>query len=359
MVSYLWDSKRAAIVAIVERVTARLAAGEPPLTESLSDNKGAGPTLLCLDTNKWIDLPRAHHGRRDGARFADALKAIRAAVSAGRVVVPVAGSNAHEAMGHENVERRRRLAEFMVDLSRNHSLVNHLEIGVAEMRAGLVRMHGKEPVDRIRPYILQRGMTAAVMGKKLLVKTGHADLDRLLEQAHAEPEISVAGLVHAVDRPTMADLKLADVEAHERIQRIRRNDAHMSIAERRAVEIPNLLRRGGAAEQLRSIFVELGLPPEPHIAWLLRLENVLRFADVVPWIDVMSTLMLNRDQRSQQHRGKPSDAADYSFLNVAIPYANIVVTERSWAHLAEVTGLAARYNTRVISDVAELPSLLA
>ncbi len=67
--------------------------------------------------------------------------------------------------------------------------------------------------------------------------------------------------------------------------------------------------------------------------------------------------MLHRD-RNQEHRTHRNDGKDFAFLKVAIPYANIVVTERSWAHVANSSGLAAKYGTVVTADASELPRLL-
>jgi hypothetical protein len=83
----------------------------------------------------------------------------------------------------------------------------------------------------------------------------------------------------------------------------------------------------------------------------------LALTNDTPGIDVEATLMLHRD-RNQEHRTHRNDGKDFAFLKVAIPYANIVVTERSWAHVANSSGLAAKYGTVVTADASELPRLL-
>jgi hypothetical protein len=91
--------------------------------------------------------------------------------------------------------------------------------------------------------------------------------------------------------------------------------------------------------------------------WLDDAENLKTFTDDVPGIDVMATLMLKRDL-NPEHRTHQNDGKDFSFLKVAIPYANIVVAEKSWSHFAVASGLTRRYGTIVEADAKKLPAIL-
>ena len=53
-----------------------------------------------------------------------------------------------------------------------------------------------------------------------------------------------------------------------------------------------------------------------------------------------------------------NDWKDIGFLSVAIPYANIVVTEKHWSHLSDQTGLSAQYRTITTASLHRLPELL-
>jgi hypothetical protein len=46
-------------------------------------------------------------------------------------------------------------------------------------------------------------------------------------------------------------------------------------------------------------------------------------------------------------------------MSVAVPYSNIVVSERYWGKKVQTTGLAAKYDTLLITDLQELPSHLS
>ncbi|GAA4483685.1 hypothetical protein GCM10023191_005670 [Actinoallomurus oryzae] len=63
--------------------------------------------------------------------------------------------------------------------------------------------------------------------------------------------------------------------------------------------------------------------------------------------------------RNQQHRWTQHDFADIMALSVAIPYCDVVVTEKQWVHLAKTAGLGERYDTLVCSKLSDLKTWLA
>lgn len=125
---------------LVGRVVERRARGALPEVRSLPADKTAFPKLLCLDQNQWIYLAQAHanlNGQRE--RLGAALDAIRTSTAAGRLVVPILGTNAVEAAEPMDGARRERLARFMVDLSHNHSAVHDVPVGMIELRNSIRR----------------------------------------------------------------------------------------------------------------------------------------------------------------------------------------------------------------------------
>ena len=44
---------------------------------------------------------------------------------------------------------------------------------------------------------------------------------------------------------------------------------------------------------------------------------------------------------------------------MAVPYCDVVVTERRWAHMIKATGLAKRYGTEAGHGIAALETLIA
>ena len=100
---------------------ARLNRGEDPPSVTLPESKAEFPKLLFLDMWVWVELSKVHYGRSQDAAASAALAAIREALSSKRAVAPIATTNLDEATKHTDEGRRKRLAEFMVDLCGNFS----------------------------------------------------------------------------------------------------------------------------------------------------------------------------------------------------------------------------------------------
>src|SRR6266567_3913160 len=222
----------------------------------LPQDKLGIPKLLCLDQNKWIDLARAEYGHRDGTKYAAALADVRAAVTRGTLIVPITATNLAEVAEPRNVERRTRLAKFMVDLSGNRSLVSPDTVLRVEFRRAVELLFLKKPdaAPVPRRKLVRKGMMFA-FGKEPSIQTGDPQLDELVERALLEPEVSVLTLVHATDEQAMAQMRAMDEKARLVADRARIS-RHKRDAQR-LVELKNLLmHRGTVATALRQVLAK-------------------------------------------------------------------------------------------------------
>ena len=77
----------------------------------------------------------------------------------------------------------------------------------------------------------------------------------------------------------------------------------------------------------------------------------------VPTLDVLVTLETERDENLPR-KPHENDLADLAALSVAIPYCDIVVTEKHWANVAKRNKLNRKYDTCILTDVRELETVL-
>jgi len=52
-----------------------------------------------------------------------------------------------------------------------------------------------------------------------------------------------------------------------------------------------------------------------------------------------------------------NDFKDIAFLATAVPYCDVVITERTWSHLLRKNRLDVKYNTVVTNQLADLMNL--
>lgn len=82
-----------------------------------------------------------------------------------------------------------------------------------------------------------------------------------------------------------------------------------------------------------------------------------RFTDSMPSGDAWISL-LSAAHRNPQSRWQPNDIFDFDALSVAIPYCDVVVTDRHACRLANSARLPSRLGTKVIATLDELVAAL-
>jgi hypothetical protein len=73
------------------------------------------------------------------------------------------------------------------------------------------------------------------------------------------------------------------------------------------------------------------------------------------WVDYELQRLRHDDRTIKRDRG---DLNDLSALSIAIPYCDIVVTERLWVDLLKRARLDRKYDTAVLDKITKLPDLL-
>lgn len=345
-----------------DRIANRIEGGRALPAVTLPVSKADFPKVLCLDMMHWVALSRAHHSARDPTPEAiAALDAIRSATKKNRLVVPVLASNVHEAMEHENEEVRKRLALFMVNLSNNFSMVNHMVTEDQEI-ARAIENHivGTSTLPPVRPTIVQWGFTAAALGRDINPKTKNKRKAVLLQQFSKEPEISVASLVAARDPEAIKAIRQREQESLALMESARETDKHLSRVERWSRALYHVLKdgHGRLPETIGAHLAARGLSRGTYLRLLEDPERRLRFIGDLTQYYVKWMLFYERD-RSRDERYQANDYKDGSFLAQAIAYANVVVTEKRWTQHANNTGVAEQYATQVLKSLKGLPEALA
>jgi hypothetical protein len=198
-------------------------------------------------------------------------------------------------------------------------------------------------------------MDAAVIGHNLAVTTGNAILDHLIHLVCAQPEVSARAIMGLIDDAMHSSHRSGDEDLARRIARVRELSASLDRNGRAAEEVRNALGSRHYQEAQRAA----GLSNIETERWLENDDNALRLMNLVPHLDVAITLLCRRDANPQQPIRR-TDGRDLSFFQLAIPYANLVLAEKAWSHLATAGrhSLAERYETRILTNLSELPRAL-
>ncbi|MYR55466.1 hypothetical protein GTY54_04125 [Streptomyces sp. SID625] len=343
--------------------------------------------IVYLDQNKWVEILKAQKSGTDSPSLA-AAATLRKAVQSGSVVVPLAAGHYLETWHRSNWESRHDLARVMRDLSQFSTMapvhrVQRWEIDLALIYYLGFGSGGAEPRE-IQKRILGRGVNhafASPTGRLRLVSSVATDdapegeplepepqLLDLLEKVRALPNDayewwSIAGnandsMIHK-DWDTRGQHRIGETYAMQE----RALSAHLIDIPGREGRLDDLIAAQDLteiSEDVNEAAAEIGLDPLNVYGKLVQMGGPKA---VKGFLRAMPSVAVRYEARRLKHRNhqwpwQQHDHIDLAALSVAVPYADIVVTERQWAHLFKVAKLDHRFNTRVISRLRDLPQIL-
>jgi len=333
-----------------------------------------GKPLVYLDRNHWSDLSDAANGRPHATSLEAALEALR---HAEHVAFPLASVQYVEMEGEIQRRRRRDMSALMEELSDFVCLPPRSNIVTVEVDAALAQLIDTS-MGYTRALRLGRGVMQACGrngGLRVYSPDGGDVTDRARAEwlagpaafdafsRHADRQLTRSVLVGPQDEETELDLRARgwdptvgkriaeDRAATERELQVMLSAEPEYRARLRDVVSARYLGRE-VLDRLCDELVERGLAAQ--VSEILGDIEVARWlTDAMPAGDAWISL-LTAAHRNPQRRWKPNHMFDFDALTVAIPYCDIVVTDREACALAHESGLPDRLGTRVLASLDEL-----
>jgi hypothetical protein len=320
--------------------------------------------IAYLDQKDWIALLKADAGKPERPTHSDVLTLLRAAVDAGKVSLPLSHVHYQETSHRKPFAKRVQLAELMSELSRLHTIAPFNRLTQDEMRhfiaTNAARFDGSTAIASHAPPIpFGRGgdhafgspIIADGLGTlKVKFRPLAAGVDEVVDSMSDVLELGLlAGHPDHDTGPAPAD-RLRNLQADEARRREDRRQARLQhggtkggLSYRTRYATAYYEKQDDILEALADIGVTKMPGNDVAIAWFI--ENV-------------STLYCDYElsRLKEEATNRPwteNDVRDVWALCAAIVYADVVVTEKQWAELAN-RELAGRYQTVVLSDVAQL-----
>ncbi len=322
-----------------------------------------GVLTVYLDQNKWIDLARANAGHPMGEAFVDTLVLLKQAVADGRARFPLSAAHYYETGKQHDRNRRIGLSTTMARL------------------AGQLRI---APPHAIVPWEIRQALNTVFD-----LKVSIPDLELFgtgVAHAFARPDLRYTapvqwqdglppGLVKALEVRCAAEfeaLVLGDVmpQGGPEIARLRLHD-HKNLTDDRFVQgqvavagwIGELGRHRLKDVMLATAFVDISEPltlaaTELGITAHQLADNAEAIIDEIPsrWTEMK---LRHQRQANPEKSWEGNDLNDVTSLAVAVPYCDVVVTEKSWASLINAAKVGDRFNTLVTPRIQDVVSRLA
>jgi hypothetical protein len=332
------------------------------------------PIAVYLDQWVWIELARTQHGRTAKPEAVEALEVLQQGVASGELIVPLSAVHYLETWHRSGWQSRHRLAAVMRDLSQWRALAPPEAVAKGEIAAAVASLCGQPSKP---PDVFGIGVNhafASATGRFRLVETvwtPESDEGRPVEdpdlfaEVQKRPEawewFSLAG--------PSEDFPVAELEGGlDWRPEHRRGDAWAAVDAVRAAKLeeshlwPSLRDAlitedfvAALLDDFNSAAEAYGLDPAAFAGGLR--GGLAAFHDSLPsrttLVSLQEARLKDRSRPTEQH-----DRTDLLGLMVAIPYCDVVVTERQWAHLATLAGLPDRFGTSVKSSLFSMTAVI-
>jgi hypothetical protein len=311
---------------------------------------------IYLDQNHWIYLSRAYHGRSNHPEHARVADHLLKKVREGECRIPLALSHLIEHYKEQDSARRERLAVTFEVFSQGWYVANWADIVPQELRRAIAVTLGTglvfpspDTVGRGLMFAFGQRARAAIANDWSITKI--ATIDK-----HTAAPAALVDLLTFPNEENRLRLRVAAGELG--------SAAALGAGAMRQVRMSasrSLWRRAQAAENtlqhqqdLMRALSDNGKTIDDF--YCLGPEKMTEFWACVASIDTQMELEFYRDR--QWTRAIPqNDLGDLGHLAVAVPYFDVVVTEKLWARAAQETHLARKYRTHVLAQLAALSTV--
>ena len=340
-----------------------------------------GLRLVYLDLNHWIGLAKAATGHEDGARYQDALAALRQAKSTGSFLFPLSGTHYMELAGIASERHRADIAQVMEELSDFASLLTLAGLMRLEIDAAVGARLGPRPVPYEPVPLVGFGVGPAFgLRGGLRIRSSADGADVTDEQRDNWPEGEAAFDTFLADLNRRFERMMLIGPSREDEPQLRASGwdptVARRIAENRAAAEQQLAAELAEDPQLRKRQVR-DVVSATYLAFDANnlLEDALKdrhatlddliteqgaareFTDSLPSADVFISLKTAL-HRNPQTRWTPNTMFDIDALSVAVPYCQVVAADHAAADALNRSGVAARLGTTVVSKPADLVTQL-
>lgn len=254
--------------------------------------------------------------------------------------------------------RRQERASLMIRISKGYCFLPYVnQIIEKEIRLEVLRRLGF-PKIWLRNYVLKKGICYMSGVKPAIVKRKGAEVPNqppddlkkeMLDYLDTPEAMLTAFLI-----PINFDSKIRPMyeEVVEKMEKVRKNSSKTrdeAMGEFMIDMIGPIVAR---------VLTKLKVPKDDVFFKEWAKRDFDEFIDHIPTALCLFTLLQKRDQQLDRPI-QVNDIADVWALSLAIPYSDIVVTEKMWASIAmKETKLAEKCNTKILKSIDELISLL-
>ena len=339
------------------------------------------PKIVYLDLNHWIALARTMSGRDNGEKDRKLLRFCLDSVEQKVAVYPISLNILVEILKIRDYKRRRNLRKVIEQLSQFIVVANRAAVAEHEIETMLDQTVGPNPNPIESMDFLNWGVLRAMgrddgiriisgQGEDVTAEyrrtfaEGPEEFDRIISEARWELNRQVLDGPAPDEETRLREQGYnpeAVLEDYENEARAEKEQAHRLDSEQqwRRGRLRDLVSVRELAFQIDSIHKKAchARSIDSFETLCSTIDDARTAFDSMPSFDTSVTLK-TAIHRNGGHRWRNNDIHDIHALTVALPYCDVVVTDKAMATITIQSKLDQRLNTVVDSNLYELPHIL-
>lgn len=339
----------------------------------LGSTMWAMATVIYLDQNHWIELIRRRrvHGQHEQparriVTLDDPLTPLYMLVhGVGNKTcrLPLSGVHYKETSRRTEPASRFELGEFMHQMSRRISIRHSTDVIREEIAAAVTHVFHGAPRESIDPWgIGWRDALPGLPGWNITVPPGmttaqvNTQADVMFERGVLTGDTGLPSV------PSMLQMYPENIRQHAEKYAEGQNEIREKwrsenwLTGERSERLFAARSIADLLDPLQDAMIAQGIPPDQFLE--LGKDGMTEFIALCPAWWTLTELERLKHQADQKP-WEANDLDDLAALCVAIPYCDVVVTEKKWTALALRAQLDARYHTEILHRLDDLPVRLA
>ena len=336
------------------------------------------PVSIYLDQNHWIHLGQASTGHPTGEKYRKIYDYLRRHKKGGRIVCPLSCTHYQEVHATGSYKQRTDVANVMAELSSFKTITTASALQKAEIEHALNKHFGKPVEPRlIKPFGL--GVNFACSGQTKILRftgtegaveslakaVGGKDKVRQLEdELGFESEFELLRGPHENQVQNLRDKygyapEYAEAIMHKRAAQEEGLAKQLIADPSQKNNLDNIVSARylywELNEPLSDVLGRIGMTTEDFMT--LGRDGITQFICDIPTANVLTTF--TKANLKNLHRAwKKNDVHDMDALAVAVPYCDIVITEKhAYTQLLKAR-VEEKYQTKLLKRLEDLPDAL-
>jgi len=327
----------------------------------MSTKLGEWPLIFYLDQKGWIDLAKMEYGSVKTEKETRLLETVYRAVGEDKALFPLSIVHLDEISKISSETKRHQLAALMTKLSKGYSFSPYSDSHIAvEVDQIVAKKLGYCSID-LRQVFLKQGIHHLV-GSKVEIASRDGDKNK------KPPKEIKEKMTEMLYDPEVFEFSLTKTKPNPSLRQYQKKAANQMDEIRREllkIKDKDLRKRTFLAQNVSALIlphivktlIDRGLPRDLFKMEEWTREDMDKFLMKVPTGLALITLTMYRDLQFQRAI-TANDIADVWGLTLAIPYSDVVVTERMWVSIAKQSKLDTTCDTIMLYSVDDLINFL-